>query len=65
MGIIIDTGKPTVVRFTQGCYEDGCEKTWTVTRAAMCQVSDASWGRQRCHRHSSIHSGAGRPRKAA
>ena len=49
---LIDTGKRVVVLFMQGCAEEGCNRTWTVTRARMGQLSEDEWGNTRCNYHS-------------
>ena len=61
MGYLVDTGKQVVVRFTQGCAENGCDKVWSVTRHRMLQLGEAKWGNTLCNRHGSIFFGAGRP----
>ncbi len=61
MSYIVDTGKQVIVRFTQGCAEVGCTRTWSITRARMLQTSKSKWGNTLCRRHGSIFFGAGRP----
>ncbi len=55
MAEVMHTGKQVVVLFVQGCCEEGCGKTWVITRARMFMISDESWGSQRCNSHAAVH----------